>query len=60
MYKNGRNHTQISCSFCGKPAERAAKMISGANVHICNDCVAACYNLLLNDVAKEAAKAIKP
>lgn len=57
MYKNGRNHTQISCSFCGKPAERAAKMISGANVHICNDCVAACYNLLLNDVAKEAAKA---
>lgn len=56
MYKNGRNHTQITCSFCGKPAERVAKMISGANVHICNDCVTACYNLLLDDLAKEASK----
>ena len=56
MSKNGRNHTQITCRFCGKPAERVAKMISGANVHICNDCVTACYNLLLDDLAKEASK----
>lgn len=32
-------------------------MISGANVHICNECVSACYNLLLDDFAKEASKA---
>ena len=57
MYKNGKNHTQITCSFCGKPAEQVAKMISGANVHICNECVSACYNLLLDDFAKEASKA---
>ena len=57
MYKSGKNHTQITCSFCGKPAEQVAKMISGANVHICNECVSACYNLLLDDFAKEAAKA---
>lgn len=57
MYKSGKNHPQISCSFCGKPAEQVAKMISGANVHICNECVSACYNLLLDDLAKDAAKA---
>lgn len=57
MYKSGKNHTQIACSFCGKPAEQVAKMISGANVHICNECVSACYNLLLNDFAKEASQA---
>lgn len=57
MYKSGKNHTQITCSFCGKPAEQVAKMISGANVHICNECVSACYNLLLDDFAKEASKA---
>ncbi len=56
MYKSGKNHPQISCSFCGKPAEQVLKMISGANVHICNECVSACYNLLLDDFAKEAAK----
>lgn len=57
MYKSGKNHTQIACSFCGKPAEQVAKMISGASVHICNECVSACYNLLLNDFAKEASQA---
>ncbi|MCK9182221.1 MAG: ATP-dependent Clp protease ATP-binding subunit ClpX [Fibrobacteraceae bacterium] len=57
MYKSGKNHPQISCSFCGKPAEQVAKMISGANVHICNECVSTCYNLLVDDLAKDAAKA---
>lgn len=57
MYKSGKNHPQITCSFCGKPAEQVAKMISGANVHICNECVSACYNLLLDDFAKAASKA---
>ncbi len=57
MYKSGKNHPQITCSFCGKPAEQVVKMISGANVHICNECVSACYNLLLDDFAKAASKA---
>ncbi len=56
MYKSGKNHPRITCSFCGKPAEQVAKMISGANVHICNECVSACYNLLVDDFAKAAAK----
>lgn len=56
MYKSGKNHPRIACSFCGKPAEQVAKMISGANVHICNECVSACYNLLVDDFAKAAAK----
>jgi ATP-dependent Clp protease ATP-binding subunit ClpX len=56
MYKGGKNHPQIACSFCGKPAEQVAKLITGAGVHICNECVSMCYNLMVEELAKDAAK----
>jgi len=56
MYKGGKNHPQITCSFCGKPAEQVAKLITGAGVHICNECVSMCYNLMMEEFAKDAAK----
>jgi ATP-dependent Clp protease ATP-binding subunit ClpX len=56
MYKSGKNHPQISCSFCGKPAEQVAKLISGSGVHICNECVSMCYNLMVEELAKDAAR----
>ena len=46
MYKNGKNHPQVACSFCGKPAEQVTKLITGAGVHICNECVTMCHNIL--------------
>ena len=32
MYRNGKNHPAVTCSFCGKPAEQVEKMIAGAGV----------------------------
>jgi ATP-dependent Clp protease ATP-binding subunit ClpX len=53
MYKNGKNHPQVACSFCGKPAEQVTKLITGAGVHICNECVTMCHNILEEEFARE-------
>jgi ATP-dependent Clp protease ATP-binding subunit ClpX len=42
----------VTCSFCGKPAEQVEKMITGAGVHICSDCVTMCYRILEEDLAR--------
>ncbi len=36
----------IRCSFCSKPKTDVAKMIAGAGVHICNECVGLCAEIL--------------
>ncbi|MBP2702814.1 ClpX C4-type zinc finger protein [Microbispora sp. RL4-1S] len=36
----------IRCSFCGKPKTDVAKLIAGAGVHICNECVGLCVQIL--------------
>ncbi|MEU6408602.1 ClpX C4-type zinc finger protein [Microbispora sp. NPDC046933] len=36
----------IRCSFCGKPKSAVGKMIAGAGVHICNECVGLCSAIL--------------
>ncbi|MCQ2055412.1 MAG: ATP-dependent Clp protease ATP-binding subunit ClpX [Fibrobacter sp.] len=49
MYRNGKNHPAVTCSFCGKPAEQVEKMITGAGVHICSDCVTMCHRIIEED-----------
>jgi ATP-dependent Clp protease ATP-binding subunit ClpX len=52
MYRSGKNHPAVVCSFCGKPAERVEKMITGAGVQICSDCVAMCFRIIEEDRAR--------
>ena len=40
---------KISCSFCGKSQEEVKKLIAGPNVYICNECVALCKDILVED-----------
>lgn len=47
MYRNGKNHPTVSCSFCGKPAEQVEKMVTGPGVQICSECISTCYRLLM-------------
>ena len=49
MYRSGKNHPTVTCSFCGKPAEQVEKMITGAGVHICSDCVSMCHRIIEED-----------
>lgn len=40
-----------NCSFCGKHKDAVAKLIVGADVAICNECVDLCQSLLSDDPA---------
>jgi hypothetical protein len=37
---------QLRCSFCAKPSSEIAKLIAGPGVHICNECVGLCQDIL--------------
>ena len=42
------NH-EITCSFCGKPAGDARRIIAGISAYICDECVEMCYDLIAGD-----------
>ncbi len=39
----------LKCNFCGKTEDYASRMLVGKNGVICNDCVIASYNMLLEE-----------
>lgn len=36
----------LECSFCGKSSADVKAVIAGPNVHICNECVELCNDIL--------------
>ena len=55
-----RNTEQpIRCSFCGKRENQASRLIAGPGVYICSDCVAACADLLRQDIELEESDGLK-
>lgn len=42
----------IKCSFCGKSADTVSKLITGPSVHICDECVEMCNEILREDKTK--------
>lgn len=47
---------RLLCSFCGKSADEAEKLIAGPTVFICDECVALCQGII-NEAADEASAA---
>lgn len=43
----------LRCSFCGKEAIEVRKLITGPGVHICDECVALCNEILTQDGTDE-------
>jgi ATP-dependent Clp protease ATP-binding subunit ClpX len=41
--------SSLKCSFCGKNSEAVEKLITGPAVHICNQCVEMCNQILHED-----------
>ena len=37
---------RLKCSFCGRSAREAARLLAGPKVHICDSCVGACNAIL--------------
>ena len=46
MAKTGKSDGQKLCSFCGKSADTARRLIAGPGVYICDDCVTVCKKIL--------------
>ncbi|MBN2737187.1 MAG: ATP-dependent protease ATP-binding subunit ClpX [Spirochaetales bacterium] len=46
MGRISRNNGQKVCSFCGKTAEIARRLIAGPGVYICDECVHVCRKIL--------------
>lgn len=45
---------QVRCSFCGKPENRAKKIIAGPNgVYICDECVDICSDIIAEEFGDE-------
>ncbi|KAA9375669.1 hypothetical protein F5972_26090 [Microbispora cellulosiformans] len=47
----------IRCSFCSKSKTEVNKMVAGPGVHICNECVGLCAEILAAQAAKAADSA---
>jgi ATP-dependent Clp protease ATP-binding subunit ClpX len=45
----------VKCSFCGKGPEQVEKLITGPSVHICNECVEMCNEILREDRSPAAS-----
>ena len=53
MAKTPKDYSLILCSFCGKSAEQVDKLITGPSVHICNECVLMCNDILNEEKRKD-------
>jgi ATP-dependent Clp protease ATP-binding subunit ClpX len=43
----------VTCSFCGKGVDQVEKIIQGPSVHICNECVGLCNEVLEEENKQE-------
>jgi ATP-dependent Clp protease ATP-binding subunit ClpX len=43
----------VSCSFCGKGVGQVEKIITGPSVHICNECIGLCNDVLEEETQQE-------
>jgi hypothetical protein len=52
---------EANCSFCGKKADEVQKLIAGPAVHICDECVKLCGDIVAEEAGHDtAAKSKKP
>ena len=50
-----KNSTSLHCSFCGKSQHDARKLIAGPSVHICDECVNLCVDIIREETDDTAA-----
>jgi hypothetical protein len=50
----------IACSFCGKNQHDVGTLIAGPSVHICDECVDLCDQILTKKNVKESEEAAQP
>ncbi|CAM6054497.1 unnamed protein product, partial [Sphagnum tenellum] len=52
--------SHLHCNFCGLSANEVKKLIAGPDIHICNQCVDKCYNILNEGASKTKSDSALP
>jgi ATP-dependent protease Clp ATPase subunit len=47
----------LRCSFCGKSQNDVRKLIAGPKLHICNECIELCSDILSEEYEEEWSRA---
>lgn len=58
MKKRPSSRHELRCSFCNRSAEEVERLITGPNVHICNECVMMCNDILAEEMTKSALTSV--
>lgn len=60
MNTNNKDDNSCCCSFCGKPKDKAKKLIAGPNgVYICDECIEICREVLSEEEQTEQPESVK-
>ena len=58
--KGGKPEKILYCSFCGKSQHEVKKLIAGPSVHICNECIDLCRDILVEDKSNTEVAEAQP
>ena len=50
------NTPDVTCSFCGKNQDEVNKLIAGPSVHICDECITLCEDILSKELIEDNSK----
>lgn len=56
--RDSENFGNLVCSFCGKSQREVKKLIAGPTVHICDECIELCNDIIKEEAAKEETRGI--
>lgn len=59
MKKRPSSQRELRCSFCNRSAEEVERLITGPDVHICNECVVMCNDILAEETTKTALTSVE-
>ncbi len=54
--RDGDSFGNLVCSFCGKSQREVKKLIAGPTVHICDECIELCNDIIAEEAEKEDRK----
>lgn len=58
MSRHSNNNDSLICSFCGKGQDEVKKLIAGAGVFICDECIDLCNDIISEESKLEEAQGI--
>ena len=59
MPRIGESSELLKCSFCGKSQKQVKKLIAGAGVYICDECIELCNEIIVEELSTASAVSLQ-